>query len=369
MLQLPLVLHGPANSPTGISYAKQYLTRELRALGYSVESWSPGNPVQLANGTLSYPKDPTWTIKGFHFVIDQPMLLDPAYPWHGCMPFFELPLRPDEQQKLKLTAPRLVCCSNPWMQSQLIALNPNIDPGWFPLVTLGADPLLFDVTRITGSVITVGKAEPRKGTRILLQVLKELKLSGYLAITSPLHTQPELERLQDYADAGNHTLLNFMGAHEEIFALLQSCHVAVFPASAEGFGLCVTEAIAQGCVVVASDIPAFRYQYEILREAVGPEETDARMILVPTQMVPMTPHQRWYPSVLYPGVQWPEVTVDDLKVAITKALQYPFPRAWEPGEFPLTWKHAAERLSSAIENRPILNKQRRAVFGSPESKQ
>jgi len=304
-------------------------------------------------------------------VIDQPMLLDPAYPWHGCLPFFELPLRPDEQSKLKLTAPRLVCCSNPWIRDQLIALNPDIDPAWFPLVTLGADPDLkgrWVVQRNKGTVVTIGKAEPRKGTRLLLQALKELKLSAYLSITSPLHTQPELERLQDYADAGGHTLLNFCGDHEEVFALLSSCHVAVFPASAEGWGLGLTEALAQGCIVVASDIPAFRYQYQILRESVGEDEANARMILVPTHTVPMTPHQRWYPSMLYPGVQWPEVTPEDLSTAITDALALPFPRKWEPDEFPLTWKCAAERLSKAIENRPALDKQRRAVFGqSPSS--
>jgi glycosyltransferase involved in cell wall biosynthesis len=229
------------------------------------------------------------------------------------------------------------------MRDQLTELNPDINPAWFPLVTLGADPISFELERRAGTVVTVGKAEPRKGIRILLQALKELELSAYLAVTSPLHTQPELERIQDYADAGGHYLLNFHSVHEEILALLSSCHVAVFPACAEGWGLAVTEALAQGCVVVASDI-----------------------ILVPTQMIPMTPHQRWYPSVLYPGVQWLEVTPDDLKTAITEALTRPFPREWKPGEFPLTWKRAAERLSNAIEDRPVLNKQRRAVFGKPE---
>ena len=107
-----LVVHGPPDSPTGISYTRQYLVRELLALGHSVNAWSPTAPIRLPNGNIEYPSDPTWREEGFHLIIDQPMLIDPSYPWHGCLPFFELPLRPDEQQNLRLTSPRLLCCPN-----------------------------------------------------------------------------------------------------------------------------------------------------------------------------------------------------------------------------------------------------------------
>ena len=234
------------------------------------------------------------------------------------------------------------------MASWVTSLNPDVRPEQIRLVQLGANPQDFDVSRVKGTVVTVGKSEPRKGTKILLQALDHLKQSAYLAITSPLHTQLEVERLQEYADAGDHILTPFSPTHEDIMALLQSCHVAVFPACAEGWNLGLTEALAQGCVVVASDISAHRYQYKILCDGVGKDEADRRMVLVPTKQVPMTYHQRWYPPQLYPKVQWNEPSSQDVADAIQQALSMPVPRDWETNEFPLSWTSAAECLNSVL---------------------
>ncbi len=62
-------------------------------------------------------------------------------------------------------------------------------------------------------------------------------------------------REHDLVDA-----VRFHGGYTESehLALLASADVAVFPSRAEGFGLALLEAMAAGCVVLASDIPPHR---------------------------------------------------------------------------------------------------------------
>jgi hypothetical protein len=134
----------------------------------------------------------------------------------------------------------------------------------------------------------------------------------------------------------------------EVDRLFAACPVAVFPACAEGWNLGLTEALAQGCVVVASDIPAHRYQYQILASEIGIEEADLRMVLVPTKRLPMKGHQRWYPSHMYPGVLWDECCPMDLAEALERALAMNRPDPL-PTEHPLSWKAAAAVLLKQIQ--------------------
>ena len=54
--------------------------------------------------------------------------------------------------------------------------------------------------------------------------------------------------------------MRFHGGYTEAehLTLLASADVAVFPSRAEGFGLALLEAMASGCVLLASDIPPHR---------------------------------------------------------------------------------------------------------------
>lgn len=341
-----IILHSTAAGPTGLGYTLQGLLKGLNDLEIPATHWQADPAVQIRQ------MDPTWSIAGYHVVIDQPMQVETMAPWFAFMPFFELPPREDERPKLKVWGKKRILCANPQIHEWAFELNRGAHADQFPLVTLGADPIDFDVERVPYSVVTVGKAEPRKGTRILLRALQRLGAEAYLAITSPLHTQVEVERLQDYADAGGHTLIPFSPVHEDVLSLLQSCHVAVFPSCAEGWNLGLTEALAQGCVVVASDIPAHRWQHQILTEELGAAEVARRWVWARTTEVPMTHHQRWYPSHIYHNVLWSECSVEDLAAAIQEAQALPIPRPWGSFEFPLTWRKAAERLCSAISYLP-----------------
>lgn len=344
-----LILHGPPLGPTGIGYARGYLAEALHALGHVVTCWTPQESLQGPGGRILPVIDPSWRQEGVHVCIDQPMTFDPASPWSAFMPFFELPPRADERPKLQVVGKRKILCCHEDIQRWALECNsyrPDISSELhFPLVQLGADPLEGQPPeRKPGSLVTVGKAEPRKGTRILLKALKALGITGaYLAITHPLHQQVELERLQEHADDGGHVLIPFSPSHEDVQRLLAASHVAVFASCAEGWNLGLTEALAQGCVVVVSDIAAHRRHRDLLIQELAEEEVNARMVLVPTKRVSMTHHQRWYPALAYPNVKWDECSAEDLALGIQKARSMPIPPPWQ-GRFPMTWRRAAERL-------------------------
>lgn len=336
---------------TGIGYTRGYLAEALNALeDIEVVCWSQQELRIGPDGRPLPEPDPSWRVDGLHVCIDQPMTFQVSNPWHAFMPFFELPPRPDELPKLRVVGKRKMLCCNEDIRRWVAEANgiEDLNDTRLQLAQLGADVLVDPPGRRSGTIVTVGKAEPRKGTRLLLRALKKLQFEGaYLAITSPLHQQVEIDRLQDYCDADGHQLMPFTPAHEDVQRLLASCHVAVFPACAEGWNLGLTEALAQGCIVVASDIAAHRHQRQILVDAVGEEEVAKRWVVVPTSRVPMTHHQRWYPPMAYPNVKWDEPNVDDLAEAIGTALEMPVPTPWT-SDWPLSWKNAALRLMRAI---------------------
>jgi glycosyltransferase involved in cell wall biosynthesis len=335
-----IIIHGPWEGKTGLGYVIQGLYKGLVDLGIPCAASDAPD---------------LWRAEGYHLVIDQPIQIDPHAPWHGAIPFFELPLRSDEWDRLKASADmrRQIFCANPFIHDQVTQINLPENYDSICMVQMGADPVETMTRERERAIITVGKAEPRKGTSILLKALQVLRDSNtefeaHLSITHPLHTQLEIERLQEYADQYQFSLLPFHPDKMHIDQLFAACPVAVFPSCAEGWNLGLTEALAQGCTVVASDIPAHRYQFNILVKGIGIEEAEQRMLLVPTKELPMKGHQRWYPAHLYPGVTWQECCPMDLAETLDRALNMTRPDPL-PLEHPLSWKAAAEVLLSHIE--------------------
>ena len=133
-------------------------------------------------------------------------------------------------------------------------------------------------------------------------------------------------------------------------AYLQSLHVAVFPSNAEGWNLGLTEALAQGCIVVASDIHAHRRQRDLLEEAVGEAEAHYRLRLVPTHKSLIVGHDRWYPGIHYVGKNWLECDGLEFADTVFGALQNDPPAPWtDDHPFPLTWQKAGERLIEVVD--------------------
>ncbi len=346
-----IVLHGPVG-PTGIGYSVHGLYRGLRAADHAAVL-SPSKTA-IVEGRPVPTVDAGWSLEGYHLVIDQPMALNMALPWNGFMPLFELPLRSDEIPKLKISMKRYIYCLNPFIYEAVQAVNPPEVWSQIKYVQLGADVTrVASSSRIRGSVCTVGKAEPRKGTWLLLDALEQLGITGNLAIMHPLHDQQEQERI--FKHASKHNVLPFSPNQEAVFALLDVSHIAVFPSCAEGWNLALTEALAHGCFVIASDIEAHRYQYDILKAAVGEEEAKSRMKLLPVTKKPIRPHARWYPLAVYAGQTWQECELEDICTAIEEARTCEFPRPWKDGEFPLSWENAGRRLLAEIGPSGILD--------------
>ena len=69
----------------------------------------------------------------------------------------------------------------------------------------------------------------------------------------------KLERRASELGVDSH--IRFLGAvsRDKVNDLFAASHFAIFPSNYEGFGLTLTEAMATGCVPIASDIPAYRW--------------------------------------------------------------------------------------------------------------
>ena len=333
------IVHGPAGSTTGLGYTTEYFVEGINKIGVTAVAAADSNE--------------WWRTDGYHLVINQPMLLQESTPWHGFVPFFEFTPRPDEIPNLQLNWPkRSLFASNPWMKEELIGLQKNdeLKKRVFDF-QLGANiERVSPKPRIPGSIVTVGKAEPRKGTGILLDALDTCGRAATLAITHPLHSETDqlgiTQRLQN--TSVEHTLVPFFQSHDEVRALFDVSHVAVFPACAEGWNMGLTEALAAGCIVVASDIPAHRYQYEILCKYLNTEQIERCLILVPTSEVNMEFHPRWYPMAHYAGQKWLAPHSDGVAKAIEHAITLPEPPAFDPETFPLSWERSAYRFIERV---------------------
>jgi len=110
-------------------------------------------------------------------------------------------------------------------------------------------------------LLMVGTIEPRKGHGLVLDVLDDIWFSGSparLVIAGRAPWPPLLARIRAHEELGAR-LAYIEGADDRELAELYRGAAATICASAgEGFGLPVVEALARGCPVIASDIPAHR---------------------------------------------------------------------------------------------------------------
>ncbi len=101
------------------------------------------------------------------------------------------------------------------------------------------------------TILFVGRDEPRKGLRTLLEAVRTLE-DVQLVVAGPV--RESTRRLAD-------SRTTFLRAvpHAELSELLASAACAVFPAmGGEALGLVLIEAMAAGTPIVASDIPGYR---------------------------------------------------------------------------------------------------------------
>jgi phosphatidyl-myo-inositol alpha-mannosyltransferase len=119
----------------------------------------------------------------------------------------------------------------------------------------GLDVTLYEnaATKVPGRVVFLGRDEPRKGLQVLLAAWP-------LVLSS--HPSASLVVLgADGRGSGPDPSIEYMGrvSESEKRRMLAEASIMAAPnLGGESFGLVVVEAMASGCAVVASDLPAFR---------------------------------------------------------------------------------------------------------------
>jgi glycosyltransferase involved in cell wall biosynthesis len=107
--------------------------------------------------------------------------------------------------------------------------------------------------------LVVGQNQPSKGHAIAVRAFAEAKLPDHkLVLVQRLEPGRGLDRLARELGVEDRVAFAAGIPLEGLIVLLQAATALVQPSLAEGFGLPVLEAMACGCPVVASDIPALR---------------------------------------------------------------------------------------------------------------
>jgi glycosyltransferase involved in cell wall biosynthesis len=124
---------------------------------------------------------------------------------------------------------------------------------------LGAGP---DADGTTPLLLSVGSLEPAKGTDDLLAAFCEVARArpGARLLLAGGGKPREVARLR--ALARDLPGVAFLGPLPDVGWLYQAADLFLFPSHTEGLPLCVLEAMASGCPVVASDIPGNRVLLE-----------------------------------------------------------------------------------------------------------
>ena len=117
-----------------------------------------------------------------------------------------------------------------------------------------ADEFRFDPN--SKVILSVGRHEPQKGQRYLIEALPEI-LSAEPSTVLLVAGRPgsASEGLTETANRfGVEPAIRFMGRRTDVAALIRAADVFVFPSLYEGLGVSLLEALALGAAVAASDV-------------------------------------------------------------------------------------------------------------------
>ena len=125
----------------------------------------------------------------------------------------------------------------------------------------------------TVDLVTVGRMLPHKNMDMLLDAVALLRASGQPVTCRIIGDGPQREALHARASALKiEDAVDFrhdVWEQKDMYALMKSARVAVFPTAREGFGIAVLEALACGIPVITTSAPDNLAQHLVARSARG----------------------------------------------------------------------------------------------------
>ncbi|MFC4457950.1 glycosyltransferase family 4 protein [Pseudonocardia nematodicida] len=273
VLLVPGDVDDPA-SPSGGNHYDRRVRDELAALGRAVEwtplpgAWPRPEPagVDALDRALAGTPDGTTVLADGLVVCALPEPVVPHAERLDLVVLLHLPLADetgadpalDDAERAVLHAARAVVATSTWTVSVLTGRH-GIAPERVALAVPGTDPApAAPGTGGAGGLLSVGSLTPRKGHDVLVAALAELTdLDWTATIVGPGGRAPE------HADAVRTAAgerVRFTGARHgaELEAEYAAADLLVLPSRAEPYGMVVTEALARGIPVLASDVGGVR---------------------------------------------------------------------------------------------------------------
>ena len=143
------------------------------------------------------------------------------------------------------------------LESNMNTLNVEVVPNGILLEN-------FKVETKEKKILMCSRILPRKGFQYALEAVKDIDVDWQIDVVGDGPYLSELKKLAEKVKMP----VKFWGwidrKSEVFYSLYDKASIFVFPSSAESFGMVIAEAMAAGCAIIASDIPAHR---EVLGDA------------------------------------------------------------------------------------------------------
>jgi glycosyltransferase involved in cell wall biosynthesis len=183
---------------------------------------------------------------------------------------------PADDERTVLASARAVIATSDWTRSRLLEQY-GVDAERIGVARPGAERReLTKATPAGDRLLCIGAVAPHKGQDLLVDALAELReLPWRCTIVGPLDRDPDfVDRLREqiaHAGLGERVILTGPGNATARYA---DADLLVLPSRLEAYGMVVTEALAAGIPVVASDVGG-------VAEALGATPLGAPGLLVP----------------------------------------------------------------------------------------